>query len=68
MIILKKEQHLSDVLDEIPTDCILSKRTPGCGATTLELKSDRNSIIIVPNIPVIQCKEKKEPVPGGVEQ
>ena len=66
MIILKKEQHLSDVLDEIPTDCILSKRTPGCGATTLELKSDRNSIIIVPNIPVIQCKEKKEPYPKGV--
>ena len=57
---------MSDVLNEIPTDCILSKRIPGCGATTLELKTDRNSIIIVPNVPVIQSKEKKEPYPKGV--
>lgn len=66
MIILKKGQFLSNVLSEIPTDCILSKRVPGCGATTLELKTNRNSIIIVPNVPVIQSKENKEPYPKGV--
>ena len=66
MITLKKEQYLSDVLNEIPTDCILSKRIPGCGATTLELTTDRNSIIIVPNVPVIQSKAKKKPNPMGV--
>ena len=66
MITLKKGQYLSNVLSEIPTDCILSKRVPGCGATTLELKTNRNSIIIVPNVPVIQSKEKKEPYPKGV--
>ena len=66
MITLKKGQYLSNVLSEIPTDCILSKRVPGCGATTLELKTKRNSIIIVPNVPVIQSKEKKEPYPKGV--
>lgn len=66
MITLKKGQYLSNVLNEIPTDCILSKRVPGCGATTLELKTNRNSIIIVPNVPVIQSKEKKEPYPKGV--
>lgn len=66
MITLKEGQYLSDVLNEIPTDCILSKRIPGCGATTLELTTDRNSIIIVPNVPVIQSKEKKEPYPKGV--
>ena len=66
MIILKEGQRLRDVLNEIPTDCILSKRVPGCGATTLELKTNRNSIIIVPNVPVIQSKEKKEPYPKGV--
>lgn len=66
MITLKEGQRLRDVLNEIPTNCILSKRIPGCGATTLELKTDRNSIIIVPNVPVIQSKEKKEPYPKGV--
>ena len=59
MITLKEGQYLSDVLSEIPADCILSKRIPGCGATTLELMTDRNSIIIAPNVPVIQSKEKK---------
>lgn len=66
MITLKEGQFLSNVLSEIPTDCILSKRVPGCGATTLELKTNRNSIIIVPNVPVIQSKEKKKPYPKGV--
>ena len=66
MITLKEGQRLRDVLNEIPTNCILSKRIPGCGATTLELKTDRNSIIIVPNVPVIQSKAKKMPYPMGV--
>ncbi len=51
-----KSQYLSDVMDEIPSDCILSKRIPGCGATTLELETKRNSIIVVPNVPVIKSK------------
>lgn len=66
MITLKKGQYLSDVLNEIPTDCILSKRIPGCGATTLELMANRNSIIIVPNVPVILSKVKKFPNLLGV--
>ena len=56
MIKLTKGQYLSDIMNEIPSDCILSKRIPGCGATTLELNTDRNSIIIVPNVPVILSK------------
>lgn len=59
MVTLRKGQYLSDVMQMIPTDCILSKRIPGCGATTLEIMTDRNSIIIVPNVPVINSKEKK---------
>ena len=68
MITLKEGQYLSspNVLNEIPTDCILSKRIPGCGATTLELTTDRNSIIIVPNVPVILSKVKKFPNLLGV--
>lgn len=56
MITLYKGQYLSDVMNEIPSDCILSKRIPGCGATTLELETKRNSIIVVPNVPVIKSK------------
>ena len=56
MITLHKGQYLSDVIDAIPSDCILSKRIPGCGATTLELNTHRHSIIVVPNVPVIKSK------------
>ena len=56
MVTLKEGQFLSKVMDEIPTNCILSKRIPGCGATTLELETDHNSIILVPNVPVIHSK------------
>lgn len=59
MITLNKGQYLSDVIRQIPTNCILSKRIPGCGATTLELKTNRNSIILVPNVPVINSKCQK---------
>lgn len=41
------------------TDRIYHKKIPGCGATTLELKYLRNSIIIEPNVPVIMGKCKK---------
>lgn len=59
MITLNKGQYLSDVMNEIPSNCILSKRIPGCGATTLELETKRNSIIVVPNVPVIKSKCEK---------
>ena len=66
MITLHKGQYLSDVMKEIPTNCILSKRIPGCGATTLELETNRNSIIVVPNVPVIVSKCNKYPNLLGV--
>ena len=59
MITLAKGQYLSDVMDKIPSNCILSKRIPGCGATTLELDTKRSSIIVVPNVPVIVSKCNK---------
>lgn len=59
MVILNKDQYLSDVIHQIPTNSILSKRIPGCGATTLELNTYRNSIILVPNVPVINSKCQK---------
>ena len=59
MITLAKGQYLSDVMNEIPSNCILSKRILGCGATTLELDTNRSSIIVVPNVPVIVSKCNK---------
>lgn len=59
MITLKEGQYLSDIMNGIPSNCILSKRIPGCGATTLEIETDRNSIIVVPNVPVIIGKCNK---------
>ena len=59
MVKLNKGQYLSDVIRQIPTNSILSKSIPGCGATTLELNTYRNSIILVPNVPVINSKCQK---------
>ncbi|MDR2994438.1 MAG: hypothetical protein LBV11_11575, partial [Bacillus cereus] len=56
---ISEGQYLKNVLSEIPTNTILSKTLPGLGATTLEIKAKRNSIIIEPNVPVIKGKEKK---------
>lgn len=58
---LSKDQFISDIEPfasaGIPNNSILHKVLTGCGATTLEIKySNRNSIIIVPNVPVIESK------------
>lgn len=69
MVTLKQGQHLRNVMRKIPNNCILSKRIPGCGATTLELKSNRNSIIVVPNVPVINSKcQKYDNLLGVIEK
>lgn len=52
------QQHLSDVLSSIPTNIILDKKVPGVGATTVEIKAKRHSILILPNLPVIDGKSK----------
>lgn len=55
------DKYLTEVLKEIPTNVILYKTLTGIGATYSEIKSNRNSIIIVPNVPVIigKCKSPK---------
>lgn len=65
-LLIEKGQYLSDILAEIPTNTIVSKTIPGCGATTLEIETKRNSIIIVPNVPVIHSKCDKYPNLLGV--
>lgn len=59
--VIKKGEWLLDALKRIgynmiPTNTILDKTLTGLGATHSELHSERNSIIIEPNVPVILGK------------
>lgn len=61
---LHRHEYMGDALrragmEFIPTDCVINKCLPGIGATHLELTSPRKSIIIEPNVPVIENKAKK---------
>jgi len=55
---INKGQYLTEVLPLIPTNTILNKTLTGLGATYGEIESDRHSIIIEPNVPVIVGKKK----------
>ncbi|RZM24752.1 MAG: hypothetical protein EOO88_21725, partial [Pedobacter sp.] len=58
---IDKHQWLSELnhLYPLPTDAIIHKILPGSGATHGEINSRRDSIIILPNVPVIKSKVKK---------
>ena len=61
---LNQGQYLQEVepfkSSGIPSNCILHKTVTGCGITTSEMKyTKRHSIIILPNVPVIEGKVKK---------
>lgn len=55
-IIIKKGEYLGDIFPFLPTNTIIRKNITGIGATTLEIKCLRNSIIVLPNLPVIYQK------------
>jgi len=61
---IEKDERLLDALKRngkqmLPTQCIINKTLTGIGATYCELMCDRNSIIVEPNVPVIEGKVKK---------
>lgn len=61
---IRKGEYFADALKRagkefIPTNCIINKLLPGLGATHCELIAPRKSIIIEPNVPVIESKAKK---------
>lgn len=64
IIINKGTQYLSDVLKELPSGCILNKGITGCGGTTVEINSNRNSIILVPTTNLIINKTNQENIFG----
>ena len=56
---INKGQYLADVYPLIESNIILNKRLSGVGATHCEIIAPRNSIIVVPNVPIITCKVEK---------
>ena len=57
---VKEGQRMSDIFpDGIPANTIIDKTVCGIGATYLEIHTDRDSIIIEPNVPVIIGKVKQ---------
>jgi len=62
----EKEKHPKKA---IPTNCILDKTLPGLGATHSEILAKRNSIIIEPNVPVIEGKvSERKNLLGVIEE
>jgi hypothetical protein len=64
IIKLSKGEYISDVvpfkMNGIPTDSIVHKQITGCGITTFEMQyAKHHSIIILPNVPVIESKVAK---------
>jgi hypothetical protein len=57
----KSMRYLSEFIKELPSNCLINKGVTGCGGTTVELNSLRNSIICVPNISLILSKTKDYP-------
>lgn len=53
---INKGQFLGDIFKMLPSNSIIRKNVTGIGATTLEITSQRNSIIVLPNLPVIYQK------------
>lgn len=48
--------YASELLHEIPSHAIINKCLTGLGITYLELHSERDSIVVEPNVPVIVSK------------
>jgi hypothetical protein len=58
IIFTKEDKYLSDALKRVghkllPSNRVINKTLTGIGATHMEIKAKRNSIIIEPNVPVI---------------
>lgn len=51
-------QVMADIFEKLESNTIYFKILPAIKGTTLEIETDRHSVIIVPNVPVIQGKKK----------
>ena len=49
-------RYLSEVMTELPVNCLFNKGRTGCGATELVLRGDKNAIVAVPYVSLIKNK------------
>jgi len=49
-------KYLSDIMNELPLNCLFDKGKVGCGGTTLALTNGKPYVIAVPFIPLIESK------------
>lgn len=56
IIEITNKRYLSEVIDCLPSHCLINKGVTGCGGTTLELQSCRNSIILCPTRNLVTSK------------
>ena len=72
LVEIRDNQYMSDLYpDGLPSNAIIDKTLTAKGATTCELDeryAKRNSIIIEPNVPVIDSKQVKYPNLLGVRE
>ncbi|MDR1557574.1 MAG: hypothetical protein LBS88_11205 [Tannerellaceae bacterium] len=64
IVSIRKGERLLDALKRrgykgLPSNCVINKTLPGLGVTHCELMSDRDSIIVEPNVPAIKGKLEK---------
>lgn len=59
-------EYLSDVVHELPSKCLFDKGVTGCGGTTLEIRSQRDSVILVPTVNLVLNKTYAYPNLIGV--
>ena len=62
----ENDLFLNQILKQIPSNCLFNKGVTGCGGTTLEIESNRNSIILVPNVNLVLNKCNSYPNLIGV--
>lgn len=66
---IKLGQYMPDLYPNgLPSNSIINKTLTGIRATTCELEANRHTIIIVPNVPVIDGKQRKHKEIFGVRQ
>lgn len=59
-------RFLSDFMSELPSHCLFDKGVTGCGGTTLEIKSKRHSLILVPTVNLVLNKVHAFPYLAGL--
>lgn len=64
--ILQLDDYIDKAFEILPTNSFIHKGRCGIGGTTLELKTERNTIIVVPTVGIIEDKETELDEKGNI--